>query len=87
MNNTQYLRLCNSVRELQEYIELQNDESGEAYALLCQFTSYTDYISTEFAEAVLKEVERKLKYFKETTVIEEVPVVEKTYNQKRLKQK
>ena len=62
--------ISNIAEELRRYAELDGTEVGEACNLICTLaTSYSDYIGDEFKEALYKEIEEHLHFFKKNCKI------------------
>jgi len=75
--------ISNIAEELRRYAELDGTEVGEACNLICTLaTSYSDYIGDEFKEAVYKEIEAQLNFFKNNCKIvsEIIPVQQTVYD-------
>jgi len=55
----------NKVKELEEYAKLEISEFGVISYKLCDITHYPKYQLTKpFCEAIVKEIEERLKYYK-----------------------
>ena len=59
-----YEELLNLTDELSKYSMLEVTELGECCTALITLSSYMDYISKDFQEALIKELQSALKYFK-----------------------
>lgn len=59
------------LEELEEYIQLESTEIGEACAALRNVANSMEYLSKEFQEAVDKELLEQLNMFKEQCTITE----------------
>ena len=72
--------ISNIAEELRRYAELDGTEVGEACNLICTLaTSYGDYIGDEFKEAVYKEIEAQLNFFKNNCkIVSEIIPVQRT---------
>lgn len=55
--------------ELEVYAELEGSELGEACLKLCGLVGHEHIFSSDFTEALKKEILEQVKYFKENTKI------------------
>lgn len=73
------MNLEDKLTALLQYAYIENTELGEVCAALCDVASYPDYISTEFFEAVEKEIDKQLENFKKNSrVVEEEEITTQT---------
>jgi len=83
INMKTFEEISNIAEELRRYAELDGTEVGQACNLICTLaTSYGDYIGDEFKEAVYKEIETQLNFFKKNCKIvsETIPVQRTVYD-------
>jgi len=75
--------ISNIAEELRRYAELDGTEVGEACNMICTLAgTYNDYIGDEFKEALYKEIEEHLHFFKKNCKIvsETIPVQQTVYD-------
>ena len=65
MNNEEFEK----IEELQEYADLDGSEVGEGLWSLIDMNSVKHYLNKEFKEAVDREIDLQLKWFRDNTVI------------------
>lgn len=70
----EYVEVMKICEQLKEYADLENDELGEVCRIMIDLAGYISYVSDEFYNALIKEIEDKLEFFKENTEIVEKPV-------------
>lgn len=66
-----YDRLNAVATELRKYASVEGTEIGEMCTALIQASHFTDYVSEEFATALLTEMEEQLQNFQENSRIVE----------------
>lgn len=66
-----YDRLRKAAYDLQIYAELEGTEIGETCMALITISHFTDYVSEEFAQALLTEIEEHLSTFQQDARIVE----------------
>lgn len=71
------------VKDLEEYVQLEGSEIGEACSLLCQLSHYAYCLDDKFVKALDKELASQLKMFREQCTIVEVEEVS-THKYKQL---
>ena len=73
------VKLREQCKELEEYAELMNDELGELCTILSRLSSYSDYYSDEFGDALVKEIKDQLQNIVENArVVEEEETITRT---------
>lgn len=83
---TNYSKASRLAYEIESYTSLENDSPSEACELLSQLAGYPDYVSDKFYEALILELEDKLKYYQDNCeIIEEDIEIKQIHKTKRLK--
>ena len=57
--------------KLRKYSRIEGTEIGETCHLMCDLSTYTDYVSETFLEALLTEMQGQLAFFEENFKIKE----------------
>lgn len=79
------LKIC---ADLEKYTSLEKSSPSEACELITQLIGYPDYISTEFYNALKKELFEQLEHYKENCeIIEKEEEIKYTQKLKELKWK